>query len=65
MDFPVTAQVCDHGLGNGDHAVLVALALAYPQLAALRIDVVDGEREAFRNPQAAAIDKFYRDAVTA
>ena len=47
MDAPVFAQILDHVLGDGNHAVLAALASTNPQLAFLGVDVIHGERKTF------------------
>ncbi len=65
VEFPIAAQVLDHCLGNGHHAAFVALALADPQFAVRRVDIVDGQREALRKAQAATVNELEGNAVAA
>jgi len=65
VELPITAQVLDHNRGNGHHAAFVALAVADPQFAVRGVDIVDGQREALREAQPAAVNELEGNAVAA
>ena len=46
-------------------AIPIAFAVADPQLVLIAEDIVDGQRETLGETQAAAVDEFEKDAVTA
>lgn len=65
MDPIISTQILQHIQGKGNDAVLPALALTNDQLLFGAFDVVDGEREALRKSQAAAINQFDGNAIAA
>ena len=65
MKLPVASQVLDHHGGNGDHAIPVAFGLSDPQFVLLAQDIVNGQGEAFGEPQSATIDELDGSAIPA
>ena len=64
MKLPVAAQILQHLGSHRHHAVLPALSIAHHDLALVAEDVMHREREAFREPQARAVNQFDRNAIT-
>jgi hypothetical protein len=61
---PVSAQLLVKAPGQGNHAILMAFALANAQLVVVALDVVNGQGQAFAQAQTATIDEFQGSAIT-
>ena len=53
----VTSEIGDHGCGQDGHAVLVALASAYGDLAGGEVDVLYSEIAALVDAEAGAVEE--------
>lgn len=65
VEAVVVAQLLEHRRWQRDGAVFVAFARADAQLVLAADDVMHGELQALRQPQATAVDELERRAVTA
>lgn len=65
VERPVGTQLLVEAGGQGDDAILVALAAADPQFVFAAEDVVDGQAQAFAQAQAAGINELEGRAIAA
>ena len=58
LDVPqVGSQVGDHGLGEHGHTVLHAFSIAHRDVVLGKVDILDTQTNARREPEAAAVEK--------